>query len=433
MMDEPRKPTFSDRTSEVLEEQLGLVECQVRWNSLRQGIDLKFNKKWERISDDLDCLLRDRIGLKCDYQRGKMDPKAMKWPQRDWDEALTAVAKKEEVNPAQAYFLSFMDEAKEISVEAAEETLCHVMHEALGVPMDSKLNRWTATAIWCGVIERVMNPGVAQRVIPVIVGDQDCGKSSFIAHMLPEELKDYFQPNLNLFQQDHTEFVYQMMGMILAEAPELAGSAKAEARAFKARIGTGEDQVRLKYGRHVTRFKRTVFIVGTANNEQSLPRDHTGNTRFAVLECPEGGTGWQDGRALPPHKIVAIHREECWRAAMRLMLQDETKYRPSFIPGALREEQKRINEHHAPMNDVAVSAIGKLMETGWMGAKDVKEIAVEAKMIDEARSMTNMEISDVKQALVHFGCKEVRRKVGGRSIRLWTDGKTIKQAPELAA
>ena len=431
-MDEPRKPTFSDRNSEILEEQLELAEVEARWNLLRNGVDLKFNGSWERISDDLDCVVRDRIAMRCDYQRGKMDPKSMKWPEREWQEALVAVAKKNEVNPARQYLLSFMDEAKEVALEDAEETLCSVLHDALGIPMETPLNRWTAASIWCGVVERVMTPGSPQRVIPVIVGDQDCGKSSFISHMLPEELKDYFQPNLNLFQQDQTEFVYQMMGMILAEAPELAGSAKAEARAFKARIGSGEDQVRLKYGRHVTRFKRTVFIIGTANPEQPLPRDHTGNTRFAVLECPPGGSGFPEGGKLPPHRIVAMRREECWRAAMRIMMQDEARYRPSFLPPQLREEQRRVNEHHAPMNDVAVNMIGKLLEVGWIGAKDVKEIAVEAKMIDEDRVMSNMEISDVKQALIHFGCKEVRRRVGGRSIRLWTDGKAVKNAEAAA-
>ena len=432
-MDEPRKPTFSDRNSEILAEQLGLAECEVRWNSLRNGVDLKINGKWERISDDLDCVVRDRIAMRCDYQRGKMDPKAMKWPQRDWDEALTAVAKLTEVNPAQTYMLSFMDEARGVELKDAEATLQSVLHDALGIDMESELNRWTATALWCGVVERVMEPGSPQRVIPVIVGDQDCGKSSFISHMLPEDLKDYFQPNLNLFQQDQTEFVYQMMGMILAEAPELAGSAKAEARAFKARIGSGEDQVRLKYGRHVTRFKRTVFIIGTANPEQPLPRDHTGNTRFAVVECPPGGTGWQDGNALPPHKIVAMRREECWRAAMRIMMQDEAHYRPSFIPSRLREAQRLVNEDHAPFNDVAVAKLASLMETGWIGAKDLHEIAEEAKLTDDRRTMSNMEISDVKQALTRLGAKEVRRKVGGKSIRLWIDNKPVKKVEEEAA
>ena len=420
------KPIMVDHTWQTLAVCLHFAKHEIRWNEVKMAPEACHADHiddnggwgdWRTLDDHTTHCIRAEIASKCLIQQARGKPKPMKWTKPDWDDAMHRLAEVTPSNPPRLYLLGKAQDAEDMTDQEAEDHLTHVLRDALGVDMSNPLHAWAAKAMWIGVVQRVMEPGTSQRIIPVLMGAQDCGKSSFIRHMLPKQLAEYHQPNVSLFG-DYDEFVHSTMGMVLGECPELVGSRKADAQAFKAKVGIGEDYVRLKYGRHAMRVKRTMYLLGTANREQALPRDVTGTTRFVVVDCQGPGP-----KVIGAHRTVAIRREPCWTAACRLYFHAANKFDPAFLPSKLRPAQHEANKAHVPVNDAIDALIAEYVKDTFMGEKNVKEIAIGAGVIEEGREISNMTIGDVKQALTNAGCREVRRKVGKSMVRLWAPPK----------
>lgn len=419
---EDGKPAFEDKTFQTLVQCFECAGKRLRWNEVKMAPEICSAKdfaengdmaNWKVLDDHDDNVIRADIAHRCRYvpQRGK--PRPLTFTVREWQESLHKYAELHPANPPMTYIRQKAEQAKDMTDAEAEQTLIEVLRDALGVDMSNPLHQWAAKAIWVGVIQRVCAPGFPQRIIPVLVGDQDCGKSSFFRKMLPKHLAEYHQPNVNLFGK-YEEFIHSIIGMVLGECPELRGAGVADARAFKARIGIGEDYVRLKYQRHALRIKRSMYIVGTANREQALPKDTTGSTRFVVVDCK----GPADN-VIGAHRTVAIRREMCWTAAARLFFHAKEQFEPAFLPKALRGAQTEANKDHVPVNDAYANDIAEYVKNTMMGEKNIREIAVAAGIVEEGRDLTNLQISEIKMALRNAGCKEVRRTVGEAKVRLW--------------
>ena len=416
------KPIFTDHSWQTLVQCFHFIGRELRWNETRGDMETCLTNKteanngfgaWEPISDHLEHVMRADIYSKCLHKGAVGKPKHMSWSKPKWDDAAHKYAQATPVNPPLQYILQHAGNAKDMSDDEADDHLTHVLRDALGVDMANPLNQWAAKAIWVGVVQRICEPGGVQRIIPVLIGEQDCGKSAFFRHMLPKELAEYFQPNVNLFGED-SEFVHSTMGVVLGECPELAGAGRADARKFKARIGIGVDKVRLKYARHATTTKRTMYLVGTANREQALPRDHTGTTRFVTVDCPG-----PRGNLIGAHRTVALRREACWTAAARLFFHAKTKFDPAFLPKSLRTLQDEANKEHVPVNDAYAALIAEYVQNTMIGELNVLEIAHASGVVEQGRDVNNMQVADIKMALRNAGCREVRRRVGEATVRLW--------------
>ena len=138
------------------------------------------------------------------------------------------------------------------------------------------------------------------RPTPILVGDQETGKSASVKEAIFPDLQPRlhsaaYRPDASA--QKRTEAV---VGKLLAELPEMqrwSGRQIDEHKAFsQLTVDTG---VRLSYRRNVGDYKRTCWMIGTANRPDCLPEDDTmgqANTRFVVLEATKGFDveGWFD-------------------------------------------------------------------------------------------------------------------------------------------
>lgn len=386
---------------------LHALDIEVRYNDSRQCIEIFKEGQWVLMNKTAIQLLRGTMREECVVgpNRNFFRPN-----DTDWGIALTGAAHKNKVNPPKDYIESFSERATALSVQDAKEILESLAEDALGIDMSSPLHRWGAAAMWVGVVERSLEPGCSQRVIPVLIGRQNCGKSSFVKAMLPDSLEEYFQPSVSMFSDDQA-FVYSIKGMMLGECPELHGASRADARNFKARMGgQGSDTTPLKNA-HAERYKRTIFIIGTANHEDPYPRDITGQTRMVPMTCEPT----EDNE--PAFKLVGERRDQCWAAALCLHRHG---FKAAFLPNELEAEQAEKNEEYTPSNDDYLVQAAKLVERGWHGRKSLKEVAQEAGVLNEGQDFRNNALScEFKNALKAVGLKEKRPVVAGVKLRVW--------------
>ena len=91
------------------------------------------------------------------------------------------------------------------------------------------LVQWFGQFLFLGPTWRTFEPGTDLHETPVLIGPQDAGKSSAVRWALPQtaEARRWFSDGLNLAGDDQTR-VEALIGRVLVEASELAGSTRAE-------------------------------------------------------------------------------------------------------------------------------------------------------------------------------------------------------------
>lgn len=125
-------------------------------------------------------------------------------------------------------------------------------------------------------IARVYKPGIKFDCVPIIVGDQGIGKSTFFDKLAG----DYFSDSLSLIDMKDKSGAEKLQGYWILELGELAGMKKADVECVKSFITRRDDDYRPSYGRVVESHPRQCIIVGSTNSESGFLRDITGNRRF---------------------------------------------------------------------------------------------------------------------------------------------------------
>lgn len=126
-------------------------------------------------------------------------------------------------------------------------------------------------------VNRVTSPGCKFDNSLVLVGDQGCGKSTFLRRLG----KNWFNDSLD--KLDGKDAMESLTGSWIIELAELSAASKSTVEATKQFISKSEDRFRAAYRRDsVTRLRQCVFF-GTTNVREFL-KDKTGNRRFMPVE-----------------------------------------------------------------------------------------------------------------------------------------------------
>lgn len=122
-------------------------------------------------------------------------------------------------------------------------------------------------------VARVMTPGCKYDYVPILVGPQGIGKSTFLRLLG----KDWYSDSLQTFEGKEASEMIQ--GVWINELGELSGLSRTETNAVKQFLSRTEDIFREAYGRRTNRYPRRCVFFGTTNDSEFL-RDRTGNRRF---------------------------------------------------------------------------------------------------------------------------------------------------------
>ena len=122
-------------------------------------------------------------------------------------------------------------------------------------------------------------------VVPVLIGAQGCGKTTFLRRLLPQELREYYLDHLNLSNKFDKEMA--LTNNLLVNLDELEAIRPSQQSALKQTLSKNKVNGRPIYGRAQEDRPRYASFVSTTNNQHPLT-DATGSRRFICLSTPKG-------------------------------------------------------------------------------------------------------------------------------------------------
>lgn len=249
-------------------------------------------------------------------------------------EALNIVVNENKFNPVVDYLEQIPWDGK--------PHIENLLSDYLGVKKD-QYSIESMRIFMLGAINRAYYPGCKFDYMPVLVGEQGVGKSTFFKILAGND--DWYNDNFNTVDGDKA--TEKLRGMWIVELAELLAVKKAQAvESIKAFITSTVDTYRPPYGRRTEQRPRVCVFAGTTNSTHFLT-DRTGNRRYLplLINKDEVKKSMFDNR-----KEVQEDFRQAWAEALhifktqkpKLVLPDNLMQTVKEIQGTYIEEDVRV-------------------------------------------------------------------------------------------
>ena len=397
---------FEHKNRIALQGALDFLGFQVRYDVRQAKKQIRICGEWRDVEDLGESDIRAKIGELFTYQTDR-GPRPLHYGGELWTLYLNAILHNNRVDPFKDWFESL---PKWDGVERLDDFITDVF----GAERDP-LTMWAAQFLVIGPIQRAYEPGAMMDEMPVLVGNQGIGKSTLLRSLLPPDQPQWFADGLHLAADPKTR-AESLLGRVIVECGEMAGSTRAELNSLKAFITRQDDgAVRLAYRRNPETMLRRCIIVGTTNRRDSLPNDPSGNRRFVPIELPEKKQWIGD--------FMDTNREALWAEGLH-------RYREGIrarLPEDFHETAAVSAEAHRNRDSLLEDRIECLTIAD---GRRLVEIAEEVGLISDVKEGVKLSMRDTKRlaaALRNAGWEEYRERVGGNPRRLWR--RTVPRTP----
>lgn len=401
-----------DRSAMGLEQVLEEMGVRIRFNTRGMTNQIKYEDlPWINVTDRIISHLLDTMATRYVYSTSN-GFKPLRWSGDLWRTAYNALLYKYEVDP----FREYLDALPEWD---GVERVDMLLTQMFGVE-DTPLNRWASGFIFKGVVQRTYRPGAKLDVMPVFIGEQGIGKSSFLREILPNENPEWFSDALNLSAEVKAR-AETLQGRVVVEVGEMIGATRAELESLKTFLSRTDDgNIRFAYRQNPETMLRRCIIVGTTNDEQCLPNDPTGLRRFLPVTfkhgCDVEGT-------LDPL------RDKLWAEAVWWYAHGESGGNAA-LPFELIPQAKVVTERARRADEVLEDKLeliaDRLNEGDIFGDKDklaegltLNEIALESGLISFGSMLdrgSSMRLSTALKTRGWYKRKEIK---SGKALNKW--------------
>ena len=138
----------------------------------------------------------------------------------------------------------------------------------------------SVTAHWLGIDDEHGN-----ETVPLLIGNQGCGKSTFCLRLLPSSLRQYYLDHFNLTNKFDKEMA--LSGCLLICLDEIDQYKAGQMAELKQALSKVKVNGRKIYGKTIDERKRYASFIATTNNRHPL-KDLTGSRRYLTIEIPDG-------------------------------------------------------------------------------------------------------------------------------------------------
>ena len=121
-------------------------------------------------------------------------------------------------------------------------------------------------------------------LVPLLIGRQGCGKSSFCRILLPRELRDYYNDRINF--KNETDLNLGLTSFALINIDEFDKTTSRQQILLKYLLSTADVKFRPPYGKAYKQYRRYASFIGTTNQQKPLT-DPTGSRRFVCVEVTD--------------------------------------------------------------------------------------------------------------------------------------------------
>ena len=410
-MSEGKQKKKSDKTFPLTDQglmaALASIGYSMKFDNRRQTeLWKRGDGEWEPSNNRLTDYIRSRLAEHCylsvrRYSKKTLTPYEMNNDR--WRQLRNSLAYQNEFDP----FLEWIQALPEWDGQArVERALCLIQGAE-----DTELNRFASKSIFLGAIRRAFHPGCEHKSMPVLIGDQHIGKSSYIQSLIPLEHRSaWIGEKLPVKAKSSREQVEALLGNVLIEYAEL-GDVGWNIESVKAFLSTRTDKVRLAWRTDSEVMPRRCIFIGTSNPKGSgeLPNDPTGNVRFMavpVVGCSKGAewaSEWMDE-----------NRSQLWSEALAMYRAGED----SNLPPHLIQPQEAVNLMYRESDEMYEIPLRRLIVRG--------ELSGEMTLVDIGRLLKKEEVELINEvpgnrlakALLNLGAEKLSKTRKGRLWRL---------------
>ena len=166
--------------------------------------------------------------------------------------------------------------------------------------------------------------------VPLLIGNQGCGKSTFCVRFLPKHLRQYYLDHFNLANKFDKEMALSNCLLIcLDEIDMYSARQMAQVKQALSKVKVNGRKI---YGKTIDERMRFASFIATTNNRHPLV-DKTGSRRFLTIEIPNGEMINNDSE---------IEYEQLYAQLLHEVRDEKLRY------WYTNEETQRIQELNAP-------------------------------------------------------------------------------------
>ena len=390
---------FAHKNRLALQAALDFLGLAVRYDVRAAKRQICLYGEWRDVEDMNEADIRSKIGELFTYQTDR-GPRPLHYGGETWNLYLDAILNSHRVDP-------FMEWLEQLPRWDGTGRIDSYLTDLFTVE-PSPLTLWAAQFLLLGPIQRAFEPGAKIDELPVLVGTQGIGKSTLLRCILPEHHRAaWFADGLHL-AADPKNRAEALLGRVIVEASEMAGSNRAELESLKAFITRQDDgAVRLAYRRNPETMLRRCIIVGTTNRTDALPNDPSGNRRFVPIELPTS-TG-------PIEPYMEANHVQLWAEALN-------RYQAGAragLPRTLKVEAAAAAEIHRNRDELLEDRIDAL---DIQGGVRLVEIAEAVGLVSDVAEGSRLSMRDTKRlaaALRNAGWTEYRDTPKAGRARRW--------------
>ena len=199
-------------------------------------------------------------------------------------------------------------------------------------------------------------------LVPLLIGRQGCGKSSFCRILLPRELQDYYNDRINFKNEQDLNLGLSSFGLINLD--EFDKITQRQQIALKYLVSTADLKYRPPYGKAYTSNRRYASFIGTTN-EQTPLTDPSGSRRFLCVSI-DGDIDFE----------TPVQHAQLFAQLLHEIRQGERYW-------LSKDEERALMEHN--LNYQRLNGLGEMLmsliqkpridEDGeWLGLKDLSAL-----------------------------------------------------------
>lgn len=242
-----------------------------------------------------------------------------------------------------------------------------------------------------GAISRAYHPGCKFDYMPVLVGKQGIGKSTFLRLLAMNN--NWYNDNFNTVEGDKAP--EKLRGMWMVELAELLATKKAkEVESIKAFLTSTVDTYRPPYGRRTEQRPRVCVFAGTTNNDHFLT-DRTGNRRYLPIVTRKEYV--KKSMFENPEAVTEDFRQ-AWGEAMEIFKQ--AKEMPNLTLPQHLQEQIEEQQSMYMEEDVRVGIIQE-----WLNTCNQERVCVamiyQLALGNDDRKPNRMESNDIHSIMTN--------------------------------
>ena len=308
-------------------------------------------------------------------------------------EAALAAAQEQTFNPLIDYLESLKWDG--------EDRITEFLHIYAGTSQTIYTEQ-VGKATLIGAVKRVYEPGCQHDYMLILEGEQGTGKTQFVRILGGEY---YLDSPIDL--KNIKDTVHALQTGWIIEAAEMEFLSKYEVKTLRAFLTRTTDNVRLAYGRAVSKLPRHNIFIGTINPDGSgeYLNDPTGHRRF-----------WPVATTVINLKKLQKDRDQIWAQAVQYYKDGQTnQLSERAIDLAIQEQEKR--SHKDPWGPIIETWINrtKKMQPDCLSSEYILNSGLNIPL----SRIDKLAVNRISNAMRQIGYKRMQKRKGNERMNCW--------------